>query len=1568
MRRWIVMLLAVLLMTPSFTGASVHAVEQGTGGEIVTTGEEALYYYLIPNNFKTFGTWRIEGQNLLGRTTGSTAGALPAIAEVDIVQTGDYKLWVRDRDFAINAPGTRTFQVAVDGTTVNKTFGTHGQDGFRWTEVGTFTLSAGTHDLALEDTSATYARSEGFFLTDDLNLVPPEDKNDLLAIVQPDDPLASIPPAAFPAWAEANVTPVKTDSIENDSVKVVFHQGVGTEGSLVQNEIFVKAGGQWVPVKNKTEQFGFLMMAALRTELIGTKDQYSQLLQRVTVDGKAGSYITDDFFRSGIPVWFIPTDYTKVSAGKVQLSFANTEADLTVTFELDALADDPKVTLNAEFPQAGAYSFLLFSGNGVDYEDYETVTAPLLYVKKAVPERAVMYPESFLFTPMATLHFPQGGIKAQGRELTAGVALDPTSVPQGYFYPETSAYGLVLRDQGGQVRPQLIAPMYGSPASLFASGSDYEVSYRIVNRLGSWYDTFKHVTENMYNLRDLRTNAFHSINEALYNATDLMMDDDYGGWDSVNMAHYNMEEKEMTTMANAMSAVQRYLLTEDESILDERAIPTLAFMLSRQNYHFKITTNKGGSSYPAVLPSPLGGPVKNYSASVFGGLYEMTQGRMPFLMDTAIDQASQNANLGGVTDQAALYKYTGDEDYLAMVRDLADQYLTNHPNAGANRESQYVSGFVFGDYIPMVMTFLAAYEATGDPKYLDAARENASLLVTGLWTTGYHDGYATSNYTIDPVETAERMQVVEQFIRWWHGERQWRLGNVDGEAKPPQLSGPPLVEETVPGWLLAKAGMGTEHWRTPGHGNIITMNNWAGMLVKLSEYTGDPFFEKMSRNATVGRYGNYAGYYQDRMIVHQMRDDYPYVGPDYTQIYWHHIPSFISMLEDFLINSVWTKSERNIAFPSIYQSGYAFLASNQFGHAPGTFYGEEDMWLWLDRGIIEPDTTNVDYIAARKDGKLGLALMNEDNAAITTVIALGDKVSGGATYSGSATVYEADGTMSTLAVVDGRFTIAIPPKGIRSLVLDIPDVAAPGYAKTDYSYSNHPRSTVTGHTRGKGHVIQISPDSYHAFVYINDLNATTSKLTMQYQIGGQSFTAEKAGYPYEFLIKVDDPMKKFTYQLTATKVGGATENLGGGTLEPYQFQDSAIAIPEQGRFEPIGLTVLSTGTATGEVRLVVSGNDFPFPLSENLLNGLKITGILTHKTNGATLALDSLIIRNEMRSNGNTVLAVSPTAAVPVADYKDYNIQLTIHPRPKLGYFEPLAMNVNSPGTGQGNIRLVVSNSNFPFPLTGNVLTGLRITGTLTHKTTAATLNLDSRIAGNEVRTNGTTVLVVHPTTAVSLADYKDYNISITIHPLASPPVTSAHVAPVGEAGENGWHTGPVNVSFAVYGSSVTETVYRLNGGAWNAYNQPFQLADDGVHTLDYYSVTYATYAEPIRSSVIRIDATAPTLSLTASPSTIWPPDGRMVPITTTPEAADGGSGVATLTLVSITSNEPDEGTGPASIQGASYGTDDREYSLLAERADTGSGRTYTIVYTVKDLAGNATTASVDVHVPLHSS
>jgi uncharacterized repeat protein (TIGR03803 family) len=94
-----------------------------------------------------------------------------------------------------------------------------------------------------------------------------------------------------------------------------------------------------------------------------------------------------------------------------------------------------------------------------------------------------------------------------------------------------------------------------------------------------------------------------------------------------------------------------------------------------------------------------------------------------------------------------------------------------------------------------------------------------------------------------------------------------------------------------------------------------------------------------------------------------------------------------------------------------------------------------------------------------------------------------------------------------------------------------------------------------------------------------------------------------------------------------------------------------------------------------------------------------------------------------------------------------------------------------------------------------------------------------------------------------------------------------------------------------------------------------------------------------------------PTLTVKLSPGLLWPPNHKMVTIAATITATNGSGPAPTVTLVSITSNEPDNGLGDGDtandIQGASFGTNDRSFQLRAERAGRGPGRVYTVTYKV---------------------
>ena len=111
-------------------------------------------------------------------------------------------------------------------------------------------------------------------------------------------------------------------------------------------------------------------------------------------------------------------------------------------------------------------------------------------------------------------------------------------------------------------------------------------------------------------------------------------------------------------------------------------------------------------------------------------------------------------------------------------------------------------------------------------------------------------------------------------------------------------------------------------------------------------------------------------------------------------------------------------------------------------------------------------------------------------------------------------------------------------------------------------------------------------------------------------------------------------------------------------------------------------------------------------------------------------------------------------------------------------------------------------------------------------------------------------------------------------------------------------------------------------------------------------------------------DTTAPVItSLAASPAVLWPPNHKMVSVSVTGNATEAVSEV-TGRILSVTSNEPDNGLGDGDTAGDIVITSPGTVSLRAERAAQGNGRIYTILFEVRDAAGNASTRTTTVSVP----
>jgi hypothetical protein len=120
--------------------------------------------------------------------------------------------------------------------------------------------------------------------------------------------------------------------------------------------------------------------------------------------------------------------------------------------------------------------------------------------------------------------------------------------------------------------------------------------------------------------------------------------------------------------------------------------------------------------------------------------------------------------------------------------------------------------------------------------------------------------------------------------------------------------------------------------------------------------------------------------------------------------------------------------------------------------------------------------------------------------------------------------------------------------------------------------------------------------------------------------------------------------------------------------------------------------------------------------------------------------------------------------------------------------------------------------------------------------------------------------------------------------------------------------------------------------------------------------------------SITAQDTTAPSLSVSLTPDVLWPPNHKLVRISAQLTATDVCDDAPHVSLVSIASDEADDGRGDGhtvtDVQGAAIGTDDRVFLLRAERSGRGNGRVYTVTYSARDDSGNVTTVSAQVRVP----
>ena len=137
-----------------------------------------------------------------------------------------------------------------------------------------------------------------------------------------------------------------------------------------------------------------------------------------------------------------------------------------------------------------------------------------------------------------------------------------------------------------------------------------------------------------------------------------------------------------------------------------------------------------------------------------------------------------------------------------------------------------------------------------------------------------------------------------------------------------------------------------------------------------------------------------------------------------------------------------------------------------------------------------------------------------------------------------------------------------------------------------------------------------------------------------------------------------------------------------------------------------------------------------------------------------------------------------------------------------------------------------------------------------------------------------------------------------------------------------------------------------------------------GTHVLTLSATDDSGNTGTDTVTIEAVDTTPPEISVSVAPDIMWPPNHKYADVETVVTVHDTVDTSPSVVLVSVTSNEADNGKGDGNTVNDIVILGDTMFKLRAERSGTGQGRVYTITYRATDASGNSAEASVTITVP----
>ncbi len=1083
--------------------------------------ESAADAYLIEAEaFQFKGKWFSErsadcsGTEMLRLGSGGSRDPkYDALTAVEIETAGEYNVWVRAADYE-SAPGTRLFRLSINEQPM-EVAGRHGHPVWYWENVGKVALDRGPALLRLNDAKRNFGRCDAIFLTSELSADPNSMNMKEMSrwrkapsVIETEGAsLSSVSAPMSLGYGEKVLA-----ALENPDLRLSFVMA-GAGGNAIACRTEINVGGVWRRYYSNIEDHKVMLLTSEDSPIDNDKFYPSwkkAVAERTfTFNGRQYTVQSDEDFMnpfvSGNLSEAIPVSVLQKNDGIEVIYITKNGSVLRGLWTLPGKGTHINLELTCQAAADGMYSMCVAAFQPVPESSVENVLMPPMFQFKRFPVSQTMLLSSMMQQPLAVVESSTG----IGGPMSAFVSGDDTVFPEEWGSVDYSPMGFTLRNYSNEFQPVAFAPVMGMPDSGMKAGETLKRKFVIGIRAGKWNDALLYVSDHVYKVCDYRKQEGVSLTDAMFNIWDLMKNTEYGGWDESLKGFYDIEGDPGTAPTVVHSAplaiVAASVLSDDEDFYLTRALPTIEYTLSRSGYRWAVDLVP--TSYNKTLETLKLNPFRSqFTTAYYEGLDRLLGDLNPWLEEIALPDGDIRQTKGysapfvSYVEQLSAYRMTGDEKWLQRALSTADRYMGIHiynPPAAASGQMAFYNANIYAPW----WNLLDLYEITGESKYMDAAKYGAASTIAGVRSfPAVHD----SLQTIHPGGHFEGNTTM-----WWKGREKFRLGF------PRQAGDAP--EKQVPQWLVSPVGLGFEQ---PGTYFLrqegkqvrpVFMSNWAPHLLRLYQYTGDEIYQTYARNAVIGRFRNYPGYYATGYTDITVSADFPYRGPDVSSIYYHHIPPHLAFTQDYLITECIQRSGGNVTFPYSIQEGFVWFTNRIYGGGAGRIFSDRNARLLMRRGLVSVDNPEVNYVTAVSDKNFWILLSNESSADADVSVRLEDAA---AMLAGdNAVLWSSDRKSAKTKVSESAVNAEVPAKGFRAIALPLPKTKAVSGAAP---LKDGMRIMDGGETFGKIFLFRIrSPfgwDSVYGFAETHlrkDRN-----LSVRVECNGISDTAD--AYPFEW--------------------------------------------------------------------------------------------------------------------------------------------------------------------------------------------------------------------------------------------------------------------------------------------------------------------------------------------------------------------------------------------------------------------------------------------------------------------